>query len=309
MKNSFQKRARRLNPLREARSLIVCFGLLLSLSAGFILFNPPSTLDFLNYRIYDLFLTTTATATPSDKLILIGIDEKSLAAYGQWPWPRYRLAQLVDKLNESGVDAIALDMLMPELDRTSPEVILHERQRDLGESSLLPDSVVNHLRSNDQILADSLSKAKTVLSYKFTFTGQATENIKSALHPLNNIVVQESDAKSHHWPVPISAIVSNSVLRGVTSTSGFTNVRADNDGILRRIPLLMKYKNRYYPSLSLATIRMVRGQESLYLKNEKYESTLILDDKTLPLDERGQLLLNFYDRAQSFPYHSAGHSW
>ena len=115
--------------------IFVC-GVVITLAAAAALFNPPQLLTFLNYKVYDLLLPLAPAVTPSETPVLVGIDERSLEVYGQWPWPRYRLARLVNKLRLAGADVVALDMLMPEADRTSPEVILHERQRDLGEKFL-----------------------------------------------------------------------------------------------------------------------------------------------------------------------------
>src|SRR5690606_10270114 len=52
---------------------------------------------------------------------VVDIDEAALAAEGQWPWPRDRLALLVERLGELGAAVIAIDMLFPEPDRWSPD--------------------------------------------------------------------------------------------------------------------------------------------------------------------------------------------
>jgi adenylate cyclase len=54
---------------------------------------------------------------------VVDIDEASLQAYGQWPWPRTRLAELVTRLHEAGATAIAFDVLLAEPDRTSPKAM------------------------------------------------------------------------------------------------------------------------------------------------------------------------------------------
>ena len=62
----------------------------------------------------------------------VDIDEKSLKAYGQWPWPRYRIALLVEKLNQLKASGIGLDIIFPETDRTSIKVIKNELLRDFN---------------------------------------------------------------------------------------------------------------------------------------------------------------------------------
>ena len=169
MKKNSQK-TRRLNPLSEARPLIYCFGLAVTLFASTVLFAPPKILQFLDHRVYDLILASRPAEKPSDVPVLIGIDDQSLESFGQWPWPRYRLAQLVSKLKEAGVDAVALDMLMPEPDRTSLEIISQERTRDLAESEPAFSVWADGHMSNDLILANAMNQAPVVISYKFLFS-------------------------------------------------------------------------------------------------------------------------------------------
>ena len=90
---------------------------------------------------------------------VIEIDQKSLAALGQWPWPRTRLAQLVTTIARAGPAAVGLDILMPEADALSPE-------RLLAQAEVKDDSVAAALRtllSNDAMLAGALASAPTVL--------------------------------------------------------------------------------------------------------------------------------------------------
>ena len=299
------KKGRRLNPLSEARSLILFCGVTITLVVSTALFSPPQLLSFLNYRTYDLLLSANTPAVPSDIPILVGIDDRSLKTYGQWPWPRYRLAQLVNKLELAGVDAVALDILMPEADRTSPEVIRHERARDLGESKQSFALLAEGQKSNDQLLAKALAKMATSLSYKFTFSDKKTSGTPASLSSLSNIVIQQVNGGGQPWSSPDSILLSLLSFREAASASGFTNVHADQDGVLRRVPLLMKYRGDYYPSLALATLRLAKNQLGLHLKREKYESVLQWGGNSIPLDEQGRLLLNYYDRKEPFAYYSA----
>ena len=101
--------------------------------------------------------------------VLVGIDEESLAAYGQWPWPRYRLAQLVDRLWLHGAEVVVLDFLMPEPDRSSPEVIRAERRRDGLDAT--ESTAVNAKDGNSDRLAAALGRGKAVLAVQLDFSG------------------------------------------------------------------------------------------------------------------------------------------
>ncbi len=95
-------------------------------------------------------------------------------------------------------------------------------------------------------------------------------------------------------------------LPGRLPASGFLNASSDNDGVLRRLPLVMRFKGRYYPSLALATLMQARSKEQVILNTYqgKLES-LSLSQRRIPLDEKGNLLLYYYGKQGSYEYISA----
>ena len=87
--------------------------------------------------------------------VVVDIDEESLARYGQWPWPRYRVAQLLERVRDLGAAAVALDIVFAEPDRTSLPLIAREIERDLG----VPVSIgepAGRVADNDRRLAEVL---------------------------------------------------------------------------------------------------------------------------------------------------------
>ena len=93
-------------------------GFCLTLVVALLSVFPPVPLQKADLHLYDLMSAVRATPAQSAVPLLVGIDEESLAAFGQWPWPRYRLAMLVECLQRLGAQVIVLDILMPEPDRT-----------------------------------------------------------------------------------------------------------------------------------------------------------------------------------------------
>ena len=99
-----------------------------------------------------------ASATP---VRIIDIDEASLKTYGQWPWPRTRLAELVERLHNAGATVIALDILLSEPDRTSPRAMAQLWQIAQADAWLqqMPDhdaTLGNSLRNKPVILGSNL---------------------------------------------------------------------------------------------------------------------------------------------------------
>jgi len=166
---------------RRNKSRILLYGILLSLLLFVLNLVKPTLSDFLHYRFYDLLLSANRGESSSVPVI-VDIDEKSLKHYGQWPWPRYRIATLLDKLRNLGALSIGLDMLFAEEDRASIHSIRKEVSRDFG-VELDFREVPHSLRDNDQRLAKTLSGGSVVLGYQFLFDeGSDSENC--LLHPL-----------------------------------------------------------------------------------------------------------------------------
>ena len=90
----------------------------------------------LELKAYDFKVSLRGTRPVSDRVVIVAIDEKSLKKDGRWPWPRTRLAKLVDKLSNSGVAAIGLDLLFPEKDIYIP---LNEVKNEIGKKDLFQD--------------------------------------------------------------------------------------------------------------------------------------------------------------------------
>jgi CHASE2 domain-containing sensor protein len=141
---------------REGKLLLHAAGLCLTLAVALLSVFPPGSLQKADLLLYDLMVAGRATPPQSTAPVLVAIDEESLAALGQWPWPRYRLAMLVEQLQHLGAEVVALDILMPEPDRSSPEVIRMERQRDLA-GAATPASPADQ-DSNSQRLAAALTQ-------------------------------------------------------------------------------------------------------------------------------------------------------
>ena len=128
---------------------------------GFVVFRmfEPVPFESLRTSLFDTLQVLKPRDRPNLPVIIVDIDEDSLAKYGQWPWPRNRIAELVDKIAEKHPLAIGFDILFPEPDRSSPHLIL-EHHPDL------PLSAKEHLAnlpSHDTELAKSLARAPTVL--------------------------------------------------------------------------------------------------------------------------------------------------
>lgn len=283
--------------VRKELTGLYAVGLCLTLLIALLSVFPTLAVQRSELALYDLMLSGRTQAPQSQVPVVVGIDEDSLAAFGQWPWPRYRLASLTEKLQQLGAQVVVLDFLMPELDRTAPEIIQLERQRDQIET---PNNVTTLLQAapshdgNSQRLAQALGSGPTVLGYYLDFSQPRPPGNTHPLTAPAGTVVSRSFHGTAQWPQPQGEIRSLPVLASAASAEGFTNALQDIDGILRRVPLLLSSsQGQDTISLALAAALLSSPQRSLRLETHPTGATLHWGARQIPLDGSGNLLLDW----------------
>jgi adenylate cyclase len=290
---------------RRNNRRIILSGILFSVILFLVTLVKPTLTDFLHNRVYDVFLSGN-TGQPSSVPMIVDIDEKSLQQFGQWPWPRYRIAMLIDKLRNLGALSIGLDMMFPEEDRTSIEMIKKEFYHDFG-IELGFKEIPHDLRDSDRKLANALSKGKIVLGYQFLF--EESPGLKNCLlHPLPiNRLGQVRGEENLEVFIKARGVSCNlKMLSQAAGASGFFNISPDPDGILRRVPLVIEHQGKSYPSLALATLMQSLKKKDVLLKTDDgIPAYLYLDKTAIPLTSKGCLLIRFRGQNKTFTYISA----
>ncbi len=124
----------------------------------------PHSLEELRLRSFDLYQNVSPRSSSDRPVVIVDIDEDSVNAYGQWPWPRTVLSDLLARLYEWQAVAIAFDVVFAEPDRASPnEAVKHFRNLDDGTRELLAQ-----LPSNDELFAKMIGEGKVVLGQSGT---------------------------------------------------------------------------------------------------------------------------------------------
>ena len=268
---------------RYRRILLLC-GLLPTLAAAVLSLTRPAALANLEYAVYDRLVRWTPTRQPSGKIVIVDIDEKSLTSIGQWPWRRDVISRLIDSLRDRGAAVVALDIMFPESDRYD------------GTG-----------RSPDAVLSDTLRKGRAILGYGLLFdpTGEAPK--PCVQHALSLPIIRGAGVQTEDpFFQATSAVCNIPTLTSAAQASGFLNAAPDPDGILRRAPLLMQYRGRVYPALSLAAVRSVSNVDNLVLRIANVNTAALgLEGQEVPLDGKSNLLLRYRGAKRSFPYVSA----
>ena len=289
---------------RNWRWLVVLSGSLVTSVFICVYLIQPPYFSLLGLKAYDVMLASLSSGKGSGEVLIVDLDESTLAELGQWPWPRYRVAQLVDKLNQAGAAAIALDMIFAEPDRTSLAHIQSDMKRDLE----IDFSIANlslKFQDNDAVLAEKLAQGPVVLGYSFSYNENLCSDVIPA-HSLNVVFRSTSPQPLPHFIEPQSVVVNLAEFSQAVSASGFLNALSDLDGVLRRLPLIINFRGRYYPSLALATLLRTLPEEKvvLHVHRGKLESISLLQ-KEIPVDESGNLLLYYHGKQGSYEYVSA----
>ncbi len=261
---------------------------------------------------YDARVLLTMPNTVDPRVVIVDLDEKTLAAEG-WPMPRNRTAHMVTQLlDRYQARAIGFDVLFGEPDRTSGI----ERLDQLAQAEMadLPGfrERVDALRvklDNDRALADAIRGRPVVLGY--TFDPVATLAKGALPAPLldskatSQYSVNFFAASGHSGNLP--------VLQEATPLAGFfDNPDLDSDGIFRSVPLVQIYKGALYPSLALAVTHLALGSPELQLEFEPPDARASINlervrigQATAPVDERVSVKVPYRGRFGSFPYVSA----
>jgi len=297
-------RAGRFFPRLDGRGALLLAGWLLTAAVALLQAFAPAPVREAQHRLYDLMLGAREQAAVSPVPVLVGVDDASLAEFGQWPWPRYRLAMLVDRLQQRGAEVVALDFLMPEPDRTSPGIIRAERRRDRADPGLLPEG--EGTDENTARLADSLRRGKAALGYYLDFSAAPPQRFEPPPPALPTGTVLRSEAAGLARPQASGELRSQPQLAAAAAAEGFTNALHDADGTLRRVPLLLPAAGTERVSLALAALMLSTGERRLELLADGGDRALSWNGQRIPLDASGNLMVDFRSGSPAFPYLSAG---
>jgi serine phosphatase RsbU (regulator of sigma subunit) len=206
----------------------------------------------LRHTVFDTYQWALPRAVTQLPAIIVAIDDASLAAFGQWPWPRTRLARLIRATQQLGALVVGLDMVMPEADRTSPEVFIAERS-DL--SPALRQALVQ-LPSNDAIMADAMRQGPTVIGRVGLLTPQPDTLPAVTGH---TAVQLHGDVSLAQLPTYSGQLVSVPPIETAASGRGYLNTTPDADGIVRATPLLVRVHGQLVPTFALELLRVAAG--------------------------------------------------
>jgi serine/threonine-protein kinase len=274
-------------------------------------------LESVELKAYDMRSQLRQNLDPSSEIVLVAIDDDAIAAVGRWPWPRTRLAGLVDKLASAQPKTIGLDILLSEAEqnqglieiealKTRYEELLAEKQivDKKGVFAAEFSSSAVRLDSDSKFLA-SVSQAGSVVLPMFFSEGAKLGSKPEELPPVLSSSVlsyqvvpgaglQTPDGTKANYPIVPLAEASAGV--------GHVNVAQDLDGKLRREQPVYRYGDSYFPSYALQLVLHytgIKGVEASFTPGRSVQ----LGQTVIPLDQESRMLITYNGPEETFRYY------
>lgn len=262
------------------------FVLLVTLLAVRLQDVPP--LESGRLALLDLYQRAEPRAPKTNAIAIVDIDEASLAARGQWPWPRTQIADMIERLMAAGAVVVAFDMVFSEPDRLSPALFAES-------ASTLPDALRRALRQqpgNDAVLAESLARHAVILGMASdSGPGHAAGRAPLRAAPL---AAFGGDPKPFLFAFP-SLLRNIETLESAAAGIGLFSLTPENDGIVRRVPTAIRIGDQAYPALAVELLRQVAGAShfALFLgRDGRGIEHAKVGPLSIPTDRHGRIWLH-----------------
>jgi adenylate cyclase len=258
--------------------------------------QAPGT-DRLQAAWFDAYQALAPRQVSLLPVTVVEIDQKSLAALGQWPWPRTQLARLVSTINRAEAAAIGLNILMPEADALSPERLLADPA--VADSSVA--AALRSLMSNDAVLGGALALAPTVLVFAGT-EEETGQQLRAA-----PVTVQ---ARRMGSDIGLRVVQYGGALTSIDElnrqASGWGLMSADTTrGIVRRISLVASVQGTLVPTLAVEMLRVASRASSVRLTASGRSVTSLTVGRTrVPTEPDGAVRV-YYSRHRADRFVSA----
>ncbi|MBC2712493.1 MAG: adenylate/guanylate cyclase domain-containing protein [Desulfosarcina sp.] len=290
----------------------------------FLFLIDVAILHIFELKLYDLRFLQRGRQQPSPAVILALIDEKSLDQEGRWPWPRSKIAALVDRLSDDGAKVIGFDIGFLEPEETTYPNFPQGVEQALGRLDAAGDRLPGFTRErvqrdiNDRILADAIQQAwpATILGYFFHMRPSeldyeiGKEEIDRQLALIGKskypLILQENPELTDRSFISAHAPEANiNVLSDAADASGFFTVTSDRDGVVRRVPLMIKCGEDLFPHLTVLSAWHYLDRPQLIVNVPYYGVEGIqMGTRFIPTDEHGQMRINYLGPAKTFPHYS-----
>ena len=247
----------------------------------------PRPLQELRTRTFDFFQVLRPRPQEIRPVVIVDIDEASLKAIGQWPWPRTTIADLVTQITQLGAVAIGFDIIFPEPDRMSPAIAERSFRGIDAETRAKLDS----LPSNDEALAEAIRHSRVVIGQ----AGAAAPELKTAADAALQTGFAVRGPDPRQYLVTFAGLLRNvPVIEQAAAGRGLFSIDPESDGIIRRVPVIMTAQGNLVPSLSMEMLRVVTGSSAILVRvDQAGVQSVAVPGLEVPTDRNGQFWVHF----------------
>lgn len=258
----------------HGKRMPIFLGLLAMLFVLWLQTNPPgiiaNLIQRLEYLVYDQRMTVMPRLDKpaENKIVIVDLDERSLQAEGQYPWNRIKVGQLVERLRDAGALVIGFDITFPEPDRNIRDLLAPVDLSTLSDEFTATLERIELETDSDQYFANAMqSGVDVVLAINFNPQSSAAYNELP-----ESIVEIDPELATRITVRNMSGFTGNlKVLQDAANGNGSMNQQPDEDGVVRRVPLVIRYGLELFPTLSLEMLRVYNFLETYELITQSYD--------------------------------------
>lgn len=248
-----------------------------------LLVADPPPVQALRHALFDAYQRLAPRERASAPAIVVAIDEPALERFGQWPWPRTRVARLISRIAEAGPAAIGLDLLFPEPDRFSPMQVA----RDVEELSADVARRLRALPSNDQALADAIRDRNVVLGIAGLEQPDARFPDAPSAAPL--LIANAPALRLRRFPGYLQSLP---LIDGAAAGRGLLSVDPESN-VIRRAPVAARVGTAVLPALSIEMLRVATGAPLALLGRGGNQADIRLGDVIIPVQADGRFWIRY----------------
>lgn len=217
-------------------------------------------------------------------ITIVDLDEASFRSYGQWPWPRTQVAELIDNLGKLGAVATAFDIVFAERDRLSP-------QRVAEDNDTLPPEIAEQLKQmpdNEVVMAEAMKRHRVVLG-QTSVRQERDVNHEGAEIQDAGFAAIGPDPKQFIGDFP-DLLQNVEDLEAAATGRGVFSIEPDIDAVFRRVPLVVAVRGKIRLALSAELLRIATGGESFAIRsNVGGVEGVVLARKLVNTDGQGKV--------------------
>ena len=262
---------------RIAAVAVLLLFVLVQASVGDAVFSGP------RLALFDLYERLVPRARKSAPVVIVAVDEASLAAYGQWPWPRQRVAELIERILAGHPAALGVDIIWPEFDASSPARWAAQQH---GLTPALHRALLD-LPDHDAELAAALAKGPVTI-------GIAGQRDDRPDHPGPLAPARLLGGMPSGLPVFRSTLRSLPILDQAAAGHGLLSIDLDADGMVRRVPTVSLLGGHIAPGFSIETLRLAARSPWLNIRLDgAHMRGIELGPLSIPTQADGRIWVDF----------------